>query len=101
MHILVQAHGQDKFYNIVCGIILKGIFLAFFQAQLQIFLINIDITLALQKVWHIFLQFLPKIFCSITCSRDSESQFGFQPFWNTEEETGKSDAELGYFVMDR
>ncbi len=33
--------------------------------------------------------------------RESESQFGFKPFWSSEEEAGKSDAELGYFVMDR
>ncbi len=32
---------------------------------------------------------------------ESESRFGFQPFWSTEREAGKSDAELGYFVMDR
>ncbi len=31
----------------------------------------------------------------------SESWFGFQLFWSTEREAGKSDAELGYFVMDR
>ncbi len=32
---------------------------------------------------------------------ESESQFGFQPFWSTEGEAGSSDAELGCFVMDR
>ncbi len=30
-----------------------------------------------------------------------ESRFGFQPFWSSEREAGKSDAKSGYFVMDR
>ncbi len=32
---------------------------------------------------------------------ESESWIGFQTFWSTEREAGKSNAELGYFVMDR
>ncbi len=34
------------------------------------------------------------------CQSKSESRFDFQPFWSTEREAGKSDAELGYFVTN-